>query len=64
VIIAKAISQIMTNGADIGESPISTNALYRQPKMVQPQAKGTDGKSGGPTEMASTSPPGAKSWER
>jgi hypothetical protein len=63
VIIAKAVSQIKTNGADIGESPISINALYRQPKWRNPKRKGTDGKSEGPTEMASTSPLGAKSWE-
>jgi hypothetical protein len=43
VIIAKAVSQIKTNGADIGESPISINALYRQPKWRNPKHKALTG---------------------
>jgi hypothetical protein len=43
VIIAKAVSQIKTNGADIGESPISINALYRQPKWRNPKRKALTG---------------------
>jgi hypothetical protein len=45
---SKAVSQIKTNGVDIGESPILTKALYAT-KMAESQGKDTDRKSGGPS---------------